>query len=695
MIARPRFKSHLRVEVRSPELVVAVSESRALALEGRLHPLIVPWIDGSRTNEEIATAAGPDVTALDVAFGIELLQEQGLIEESAELADPWRSAFHEQAGSRFGNMQRAAVVAREGLPAKPLEDALESLGVELGEPAGLTIVLTTDYLLPEVEAPEPWMPVKPAGAVMWFGPVFDGGDGACWNCLTMRLREWRRAETFLPDRRDCDDLRPSAPMPAAALEMALRLAAIEAFRYLSGARENGSDRTLFTFDLARMRLDRHAVAKLEHCPRCTTVKAARGSAIRGVAERPNGAAEAVLQNFGRHISPITGIVNRLESYGVEAPGLAAVCSAPYLFPVETRRRGVTQRIAAGKGATRAEAEASALCEALERYSGVFRGDEITRRARYSELGGEAIHPASLLHFSAAQYGNRETTNRNARAEEWIPVPFEEDRAIDWTLVWPLGEGERRWAPAAYCYYGFPSPADYRFCGADSNGCAAGGTMQEATLSGLLELIERDAVALWWYNRIARQAVAPEALGEAAHGFARHYAALGRRIRLFDITSDLGVPVFAAISWRPERERELMLGFGAGFHASQAAQRALREMHQFLEVNAAPDPRCRLGEDPRDCEFLMTGAEADLSLETADGICPQSLPRLVQDAGLEIFVLDQTRSDVGLPAVKVIVPGLRHFWPRFGPGRLFSVPVVMGWRMTPMTELELNSTRFFC
>jgi ribosomal protein S12 methylthiotransferase accessory factor YcaO len=41
---------------------------------------------------------------------------------------------------------------------------------------------------------------------------------------------------------------------------------------------------------------------------------------------------------------------------------------------------------------------------------------------------------------------------------------------------------------------------------DSNGCAAGNTIEEAVLQGFLELIERDAVAIWWYNRISRPEV---------------------------------------------------------------------------------------------------------------------------------------------------------------------------------------------
>lgn len=51
-------------------------------------------------------------------------------------------------------------------------------------------------------------------------------------------------------------------------------------------------------------------------------------------------------------------------------------------------------------------------------------------------------------------------------------------------------------------------------------------------------------------------------------------------------------------------------------------------------------------------------------------------------GMETLVLDQTRPDIGLNVVKVIVPGMRHFWNRFAPGRLYEVPVKMGWLPAP-------------
>ncbi|HVV81730.1 MAG TPA: YcaO-like family protein, partial [Kofleriaceae bacterium] len=57
--------------------------------------------------------------------------------------------------------------------------------------------------------------------------------------------------------------------------------------------------------------------------------------------------------------------------------------------------------------------------------------------------------------------------------------------------------------------------------------------------------------------------------------------------------------------------------------------------------------------------------------------------------LEVLVLDQTRPDLALSAVKVLVPGLRHFWPRLGPGRLYDVPVALGRRAAPLAEEQLN------
>mgnify|MGYP001800475678 FL=1 len=58
--------------------------------------------------------------------------------------------------------------------------------------------------------------------------------------------------------------------------------------------------------------------------------------------------------------------------------------------------------------------------------------------------------------------------------------------------------------------------------------------------------------------------------------------------------------------------------------------------------------------------------------------------------MEMLVLDQTRADIGLRVAKVIVPGMRHMWKRLAPGRLYQVPVKMGWLKEAFTEEQLNS-----
>jgi ribosomal protein S12 methylthiotransferase accessory factor len=69
-------------------------------------------------------------------------------------------------------------------------------------------------------------------------------------------------------------------------------------------------------------------------------------------------------------------------------------------------------------------------------------------------------------------------------------------------------------------------------------------------------------------------------------------------------------------------------------------------------------------------------------------------RIVEARGMEVLVLDQTRADIGMPVAKVVVPGLRHLHARFGPGRLYDVPVAMGWLGAPRDESGLNPVWMF-
>ena len=271
----------------------------------------------------------------------------------------------------------------------------------------------------------------------------------------------------------------------------------------------------------------------------------------------------------------------------------------------------------------------------------------------------------------------------------IPYLFDEDRKIDWTPVWSLTHQEFRYLPTAYCYFGYPKPPKPD-CWADSNGCAAGNTIEEAILQGFMELVERDCVALWWYNRLKRPEVDLDSFEEPYFQDLKHYyQTLNRDLWVLDITSDFNIPAFAAISRRIDQEVEdIIYGFGAHFDPKVAIGRALTEVNQNLTnvgtANADGSTRYPLYSDPAVLDWWKT-----VTLENQSYLTPESTltpkahsdypqvwsndllddvrtcQQLVEAKGMKMLVLDQTRPDIGLKVVKVIVPGMRHFWRRLG------------------------------
>ncbi len=431
--------------------------------------------------------------------------------------------------------------------------------------------------------------------------------------------------------------------------------------------------------------------------------------------------EETLARYGHHVSPITGAVPMLESIAPASAGVMHVCIAgsnvarPHQSLAQLR--GDLRSMNAGKGTSNVQARASGLCEGLERYSGVFRGDEPRRRARLRELGGAAIPPGDCLLFSDRQYRERDDRNRLASRFSFIPVPFDPEAAVEWSPVWSLTRQEARYLPTAFCYYDYPQPEESTFCVACSNGNAAGNTLEEALLQGFLELVERDSVALWWYNRARRPGVDLDSFGEPyLEQLQAYLAGRGREFWALDLTSDLGIPVFASLTRRTAGPAEqILLGFGAHLEPQVALLRAVTEMNQMLcspLLESAGKGAGDSGMDPETARWLRTAtvanqpyllpAEGPARLaaswpqQWADDIAEdvRACQARVERLGLEMLVLDQTRPEVGLPVAKVIVPGLRHFWTRFAPGRLYDVPVQLGWLPGPLAEEELNPIPMF-
>ncbi len=119
--------------------------------------------------------------------------------------------------------------------------------------------------------------------------------------------------------------------------------------------------------------------------------------------------------------------------------------------------------------------------------------------------------------------------------------------------------------------------------ADSNGCAAGNTLEEAILQAFYELVERDAFAIWWYNRIQAPAVDLTSFDEEYLVAAlEYYNQRGCELGMLDVTSDIEVPAFIAVSRRTDSASQDII-YDAGTHSDPeiAALRAVCELNQCL------------------------------------------------------------------------------------------------------------------
>jgi ribosomal protein S12 methylthiotransferase accessory factor len=498
---------------------------------------------------------------------------------------------------------------------------------------------------------------------------------------------------------------------------AIQFAALEIAKAIASGFRTELSNHIISHDLLGASVVKHYVAKRPQCPTCGNKKLRDPRRTPAPIELGPGAklimtsggyrtvsSRATVARFRKHVSPLTGVVTRLERIEADLPMNTNYFaghnfSGPALT-VDALRAGLTGG-SFGKGSTAEQGEASALMEAIERYSGIFQGDEIRMTRRLTDLSSdEAIHPNDVLLFSDAQY---QAPGDEPDDTHPVPAPFDPSKKIEWSPVWSLRDRRFRHLPTSLMYF-FYGGGDNAYQ-ADSNGCAAGNTLEEAIVQGFLELVERDSYAIWWYNRLQRSEVDLDRFNDSyVHDLRTQLADSGRRLWVLDITSDLGVPTYVAIlHWMQGGHENIEFGSGAHFDSRIAMLRALTELNQFLSIGlmggASGEKPSLDGVTPlrlRDNPFLTPNGhaappESGLKFGQLENTRQQveACVDIARRAGLDFLVLDQTRPDVEVPVVRVIVPGLRHFYRRFGPGRLYDVPVKLGLRDRPIAESELT------
>ena len=743
LVRLPVLAPHLQFRDIGERQTLLVSETFNTLLHGGLYRDLLPLMDGCRSLDEIVRALEGDRAATGVLAAVAGLSARGYVVSGEHGMDRDRAAYWSSLGAspRWVEHRLAARrIALEGSDRR-LVRHLEACGVRMGTgDADLAVVVCNDYCEPRLaetnrrrlEAGAPWTLVRPLGMRALFGPVFRvDGQGPCWDCLVHRMRSHQEVHGFLRTRAGEEAaFRPFASQPV-VLDAVFGLVAAEIVKWLVLEEEAPLHEHAIAMDVGTFASSQHRVTRRPQCRSCGDGALYRPDRppvplslnASPKAHRNSGGARAVapevtLARYRHLVSPVSGVVSWLSRTTDETDPWLHVHWAGSNPGVSGRslsslRRSLRSK-SAGKGSTHQQSETSALCEAVERYSGALGGDEIRIRRRFSEFAGEgeALHPNDVQLFSEDQFNRAQTINAQGHPYNIVPARFDPDAEVEWTPVWSFTRQRHRYLPTSMLY---SMPAEERGPAeliADSNGCAAGNTLEEAILQGFYELAERDAFAIWWYNRLRVPAVDlagfdDEYLASAPGQYARYE----RDLWMLDITSDIGIPAFVAISRRPDGETEDII-YGAGAHTDPrlAALRAVCELNQCLTWLPRPgraDGRPMI-DDPlalwwwktarlSECPWLAPAegepchaASRYRAIESADTREDvENCRALVEARGMEFLALDQTRPDIGMPVARVIVPGMRHFWARFAPGRLYDVPVSTGWRETPLAEADLN------
>jgi ribosomal protein S12 methylthiotransferase accessory factor len=366
----------------------------------------------------------------------------------------------------------------------------------------------------------------------------------------------------------------------------------------------------------------------------------------------------------RLVSPedtLAGLTPHLAAFGItrlaDVTGLDADLGLPVYMAI--RPRGAVLQSSAGKGVTAAAAKVSALMEAVELDVAERPDPARLRRASRAELRA-AGERADLLPEWAAASGRFAS----------------DDYRLPWVIAEDLLAGGTVWLPAGAAFFCEPSP-----CRTNTNGLASGNHVVEATLHGLYEVIERDAVARMIEGEqvaIARhgRVIDPASLADPL--LAEVLAAIARadsKLVLIELHAGLAIPTYWAIllNRRPFAGiSTLNTGYGTHLDPQVARWRAVSEAIQS-RLTAIHGARDDLVERPA---YGAPAIEAGPAFQFFDALIPEpaaaEIPYTGDFSDALTGVLAQLRAaghdriyrvDLGGPiagvsVIKIVAPQLR-------------------------------------
>ncbi|MDW3223132.1 MAG: YcaO-like family protein [Paracoccaceae bacterium] len=333
---------------------------------------------------------------------------------------------------------------------------------------------------------------------------------------------------------------------------------------------------------------------------------------------------------------------------------------PVAIAIRPNARSIA--ISQGKGRTYAHAKTSALMEAIE----IWHAEHFEGEVYYA---------------SAADLSRTHQMIDLSRLPRTPGPDLPMTMRMHWVKALDLMSETEKLVPLEMVHadYTHPVSGDCGFFPASTNGLASGNHFLEATCHAICEVIERDALSVWYHLPVdARRATRldPGSLTAAGHvATLEKYSNAGLTCAMWDVTSDVGVPTVLCLIYENDTAAG-HIGLGSGTHPDPetALHRAMNEAAQ-TRLNYITGAREDLFHD----EYSLQGRQhkndsfADLLIEhpqmrkisAMTGVVNRTLQADLEwlkaklgAAGIEeITVVDLTRREFGIPVVRVVIPGL--------------------------------------
>jgi ribosomal protein S12 methylthiotransferase accessory factor len=395
----------------------------------------------------------------------------------------------------------------------------------------------------------------------------------------------------------------------------------------------------------------------------------------------------------RLVSPRTGIVigaRNLLRFPDESglPYVAANTASSWVLDDDGRPLLVTAQadgVGVRGGGTYPDldkAYVSAVGEAAERYSAGYVPVEQLLLAPWEELDEDALPLDQLWFFSDKQYESQ-------------GFPFERldaTKPIRWVRGRRLHDGAETLLPAQLVYLNARLPklgaGEPRLASNTSNGLATGATPTEAATGALLELLERDAFVITWYNRLSFPRLRFDDDRAAAELFERYFRATRLRITTVDLSAFHNIPIVVGITRGPLGTLDpVTVGGAAAGSAFVAWQKAIiesthvrawirnRSVTDLARMRNAAPSEVRTFEDriayysfaqhAAHASFLDASAEVRNLGElphapSEPGALLRYLVNGLADRGIDVFYVDVTSPDIaeaGISVARVFAPAL--------------------------------------